>query len=140
MKKRREFKSFLTAKQYSKIDEGCHNIEANVAKVKRSAQQFAESMIAVIKAKKQQIFTEADHEALQSLQRLRVQRIDIENKVKNIETAVGKSETLLKRSTNAELTEIDNTLSTIIPKEEMSEKWTVTLKDYINLFSRKTNP
>ena len=121
-KKRREFKSFLTAKQYSKIDEGCHNIEANVAKVKRSAQQFAESMIAVIKAKKQQIFTEADHEALQSLQRLRVQRIDIENKVKNIETAVGKSETLLKRSTNAELTEIDNTLNTIIPKEVDDER------------------
>ena len=79
-------------------------------------------MIAVIEAKKQQIFTEADHEAQQSLQRLRVQRIDIENKVKNIETAVGKSETLLKRSTNAELTEIDNTLSTIIPKEVDDER------------------
>ena len=74
-------------------------------------------MIAVIEAKKQQIFTEADHEAQQSLQRLRVQRIDIENKVKNIETAVGKSETLIKRSTNAELAQIDKTLSTIIPKE-----------------------
>ena len=101
----------------SKIDEDCRNIEAKVAKVKRSAQQFAESMIAVIEAKKQEIIAEADHEAQQSLQRLRVQRIDIENKVKNIETAVGKSETLLKRSTNAELAQIDKTLSTIIPKE-----------------------
>ena len=101
----------------SKIDEDCHNIEAKVAKVKRSAQQFAESMIAVIEAKKQEIIAEADHEAQQSLQRLRVQRIDIENKVKNIETAVGKSETLLKRSTNAEFVQIDKTLSTIIPKE-----------------------
>ena len=101
----------------SKIDEDCHNIEAKVAKVKRSAQQFAESMIAVIEAKKQEIIAEADHEAQQSLQRLRVQRIDIENKLKNIETAVGKSETLLKRSTNAELAQIDKTLSTIIPKE-----------------------
>ena len=101
----------------SKIDEDCHNIEAKVAKVKRSAQQFAESMIAVIEAKKQEIIAEADHEAQQSLQRLRVQRIDIENKVKNIETAVGKSETLLKRSTNAELAQIDKTLSTIIPNE-----------------------
>ena len=35
----------------SKIDEDCDNIGAKVAKVKRSAQQFAESMIAVIKAK-----------------------------------------------------------------------------------------
>ena len=101
----------------SKIDEDCRNIEAKVAKVKRSAQQFAESMIAVIEAKKQEIIAEADHEAQQSLQRLRVQRIDIENKVKNIETAVGKSETLIKRSTNAELAQIDKTLSTIIPKE-----------------------
>ena len=74
-------------------------------------------MIAVIEAKKQEIIAEADHEAQQSLQRLRVQRIDIENKVKNIETAVGKSETLLKRSTNAELAQIDKTLSTIIPNE-----------------------
>ena len=106
----------------SKIDEACHNIEANVAKVKRSAQQFAESMITVIEAKKQQIFSEADHEAQQSLQRLRVQRIDIENKLKNIETAVGKSETLLKRSTNVELAQIDKTLSTIIPKEVDDER------------------
>ena len=106
----------------SKIDEDCHNIEAKVAKVKRSAQQFAESMIAVIEAKKQQIFTEADHEAQQSLNRLREQRIEIENKVKNIETAVGKSETLLKRSTNAELAQIDKTLSTIIPKEGDDER------------------
>ena len=100
-----------------KIDEVYNDIETNVAKIKRSAQQFAESMIAIIEAKKQQIFAEADHEAQQSLQGLRVQRIDIENKVKNVETAVGKSETQLKRSTNAELAQIDKTLSTIIPKE-----------------------
>ena len=106
----------------SKIDDECDKIETNVAKVKRSVQQFAESMIAVIEAKKQQIFTEADHEAQQSLQRLRVQRIDIENRVKNIEAVVGKSETLLKRSTNAELAQIDKTLCTIIPKEVDDER------------------
>ena len=118
----------------SKIDEDCDNIRAKVAKVKRSAQQFAESMIAVIEAKKQQIFTEADHEAQQSLKRWRLQRIEIENKVKNIETAVGKSETQLQRSTNvkpaqidkrstiAELALIDKILSTIIPKEVDDER------------------
>ena len=106
----------------SKIDEVCHKIEAEVVKVKRSAQQFAESMNAVIEAKKQEFYTEADHEAQQFLQRLRVQRIDIENKVKYIETAVGKSETLLKRGTNAELAHIDKTLSTISPKEAEDER------------------
>ena len=62
-----------------------------MAKVKRSAQQFAESVTAVIEAKKQEIFSEADHEAQQYLERLRIQRIEIENKVKMVETAVGKS-------------------------------------------------
>ncbi|XP_066018669.1 E3 ubiquitin-protein ligase TRIM71-like [Pocillopora verrucosa] len=80
----------------SKLDESCDKIQTQVAKVKRSAQQFAESMIAVIEAKKQEIFSDADHEAQPYLERLRIQRIEIENKVKMVETAVGKSETLLK--------------------------------------------
>ena len=106
----RKAKLQKTRNKISKIDDECDKIETNVAKVKRSVQQFAESMIAVIEAKKQQIFTEADHEAQQSLQRLRVQRIEIENRVKNIEAVVGKSETLLKRSTNAELAQIDKNI------------------------------
>ena len=100
----------------SKIDESCDKIQTQVAKVKRSAQQFAESMIAVIEAKKQEIFSEADHEAQQYLERLRIQRIEIENKVKMVETAVGKSETLLQRSTNAELAQFDDSQNTTLLK------------------------
>ena len=100
----------------SKLDESCDKIQTQVAKVKRSAQQFAESMIAVIEAKKQEIFSEADHEAQQYLERLRIQRIEIENKVKMVETAVGKSETLLQRSTNAELAQLDDSRNTTLLK------------------------
>ena len=42
--------------------------------------------------------------------------------MKNIETAVGKSETLLKRSTNTELAQIDKIPSIIIPKEVGDER------------------
>ena len=100
----------------SQLDESCDKIQTQVAKVKRSAQQFAESMIAVIEAKKQEIFSEADHEAQQYLERLRIQRIEIENKVKMVETAVGKSETLLQRSTNAELAQFDDSQNTTLLK------------------------
>ena len=100
----------------SQLDESCDKIQTQVAKVKRSAQQFAESMIAVIEAKKQEIFSEADHEAQQYLERLRIQRIEIENKVKMVETAVGKSETLLERSTNAELAQFDDSQNTTLLK------------------------
>ena len=100
----------------SQLDESFDRIQTQVAKVKRSAQQFAESMIAVIEAKKQEIFSEADHEAQQYLERLRIQRIEIENKVKMVETAVGKSETLLQRSTNAELAQFDDSQNTTLLK------------------------
>ncbi|XP_022794155.1 E3 ubiquitin-protein ligase TRIM71-like [Stylophora pistillata] len=79
-------------------------------------------MIAVIEAKKQEIFNEADHEAQQSLERLRIQRIEMEQKVKMIETAVTKFETLLKRSTSAELAELDKAINTIIPEEVDDER------------------
>ena len=79
-------------------------------------------MITVIEAKKREIFTEADYEAQQPLKGLRVKRIEIGNRVKNIETAVGKSETLLKRSTNTELAQIDKIPSIIIPKEVGDER------------------
>ncbi|XP_058970888.2 E3 ubiquitin-protein ligase TRIM71-like [Pocillopora verrucosa] len=100
----------------SQLDESGDRIQTQVTKVKRSAQQFAESMTAVIEAKKQEIFSEADHEAQQYLERLRIQRIEIENKVKMVETAVGKSETLLQRSTNAELAQFDESRNTTLLK------------------------
>ncbi|CAH3109966.1 unnamed protein product [Pocillopora meandrina] len=103
-------------KKISQLDESCDKIQTQVAKVKRSAQQFAESMIAVIEAKKQEIFSEADHEAQQYLERLRIQRYEIENKVKMVETAVGKSETLLQRSTNAQLAQFDDSQNKILLK------------------------
>ena len=120
----------------SQLDETCDKIQTQVAKVKRSAQQFAESMIAVIEAKKQEIFSEADHEAQQYLERLRIQRIEIENKVKMVETAVGKSETLLQRSTNAELAQFDESRNTTLLKgvDEEREEVDCNLKHLTFIF------
>ena len=97
----------------SKLDESCDKIEVKVTNVKRSAQQFAESMIAIIEAKKQEIFNEVEHKAKESLELLRLQRSEIEHKVKTIDTLVAKSEMLLNRSTNAELVQLDKSLNTI---------------------------
>ena len=79
-------------------------------------------MIAIIEAKKQEIFNEADHKAQQSLKRLLTQRIEMEQKVKMIETAVKKAETVLKRSTNVELAKLDETMGTIISNEGDDER------------------
>ena len=123
----------------SQLDESCDKIQTQVAKVKRSAQQFAESMIAVIEAKKQEIFSEADHEAQLYLERLRIQRIEIENKVKMVETAVGKSETLLQRSTNAELAQFDDSQNTTLLKgvDDEREEVDCNLEDLNELIFKK---
>ena len=105
----------------SKLDENGDKIQAQAANAKRSAQQFAESMIAVIEAKKQEIFNEVEHKTKESLERLRIKRNEIEHKVKMIDTAVEKTETLLKRSTNAELVQLNESLTTIFHEENKDE-------------------
>ena len=105
----------------SKVDENCDKIQAQAANAKRSAQQFAESMIAVIEAKKQEIFNDVEHKAKESLERLGIKRNKIEHKVKMIDTAVEKTETLLKRSTNAELVQLNESLTTIFQEGNRDE-------------------
>ena len=105
----------------SKLDENCDEIQAQAANVKRSAQKFAESMIAVIEAKKQEIFNEVEHTTKESLERLRRKRNEIEHKVKMLDTAVEKTEIFLKRSTNAELVQLDKSLNTIFQEGVVDE-------------------
>lgn len=45
----------------------------------------------------------------------------MEQKLKMIETAVRKLETLLKRSANAELAKLDKAMNTIIPLKEVDD-------------------
>ena len=89
-------------------------IQEEIANVKRSAQQFAEDMMAVIEAKKEEIFNAAENQGKQSLERLGIQKSDIEQQAQMIETAVEKTEALLKRSASAEIAQLDlKTLKTI---------------------------
>ena len=57
----------------SQIDQNYATIQERVATVKRSVQQFAENILAVIEAKKQEIIHEVENQGQQSLQRLEIQ-------------------------------------------------------------------
>ena len=105
----------------SKLEEKWDKMQAEAANAKRSAHQFAESMIAVIESKKQEIFNEVEHKSKESLELLRLQRNEMEHKVKIIDTAVEKTETLLKRSTNAGLVQLDESLTTIFQEGNRDE-------------------
>ena len=104
------------------IDQNCAAIQERVANVKRSVQQFADNIFAVIEAKKQEIIHEVENQGQQSLQRLGIQRNAIEQKAQKIETGIEKSETLLQRSTSPEIAQLDKTLKTIFNEEVRHEE------------------
>ena len=102
----------------TKLQNNCVNIQAQVENVKRDAQRFADDMIAVIEAKKQEIFNDVEKKANELLKRLGIQQSEVENHVKVIETAIERTETLLKRSTNAEIVRLDKNFQEGVSDEE----------------------
>ncbi len=100
----------------SELDENSAKIQAQIATVKESVQQFVDDMTVVMEAKKQEIFNEVENQGKQSLQHLEKQKSEIGNRLKMCETSVEKTETLLRRSTSAEIANLDKSLNTIFPE------------------------
>ena len=99
------------------LERQCNHIEARGNAVKRDIHKFAENMIAVIETKKKEMLNKADKQIRESLGCVRTQQCEVKRQVKLLETAVEKAETLLKRCTNAEITQLDKSLNTVLPEE-----------------------
>ena len=102
--------------EITKLDETSIQIQEKLATVKRDAQKFADKMIGVIEAKKQEIFNKAERQAAESLECLVIQKSEIEHQVNTTETVIEQTETLLKRSTSAEIVQLHDSLNTIFPE------------------------
>ena len=87
----------------TRLQSECNEIKEQVACVKKSAQNLVDNLMRVIEAKKQEIFKEVEDKAQQSIERLVEQQSDVENELQLIETSIEKTETFLKRSSNAEI-------------------------------------
>ena len=87
----------------TRLQSECNEIQEQVACVKRSAQNLVDNLMRVIEAKKQELFKEVEFKARQSIERLVEQQSDVENELQRIETSIEKTETFLKRSSNAEI-------------------------------------
>ena len=94
-------------KKIAKIQSNRVSIQAQVESVKQNAQTFADKMIAVIEAKKQEIFDGAEKKGKEFVERLEVQQREEENKVKVIEAAIEEREALVKQSTNADIVRLN---------------------------------
>ena len=87
----------------TRLQSECNEIQEQVACVKKSAQNLVDNLMRVIETKKQELFKEVEDKAQQSIERLVEQQSNVENELQQIETLIEKTETFLKRSTNAEI-------------------------------------
>ena len=99
------------------LERQCNRIEVRGNAVKRDIHKFAEDMIAIIETKKKEMLNKADKLIKESLGCVRTQQREVQRQVKLLETAVEKAESLLKRCTNAEITQLDKSLNTVLPEE-----------------------
>ena len=101
----------------AELDQNCLNVQEQAARVKNDVQQFVDSIIAVAEAKKLEIFDEVENKVKESLERLGMQKQEIEEQVKMHETTIAQSETILKRSPSAQIMQPNEFLDKIFQEE-----------------------
>ena len=97
--------------QVEKIEQDSIEVQVQVADVKSKVQTSAEQLIAIIEAKKQDIFNAVDKQAHDSLKGLALKKDQIEDELKKIQSAIKRTETLLEQSSSAEILGLSKTFN-----------------------------
>ena len=105
----------------TKLDESLSEVHKQAARLKRNIQEYADSIIAAIEAKKLEIFDDVERRTKTSLQEIGKQKEDIEEQARKHESEIEDGETLLKRSTSAELMQADELPDKILKEENYRE-------------------
>ena len=96
-------------------------VQAKVADVKSQAQTNVDQMMAIIEARKQDVFDALDDQAKKSLETLSQKKGEVENQVKMIESAIEQTESLMKRTFSAEILGFNETFDKILQEQGTQE-------------------
>ena len=105
----------------AKLGETCIQVQEKAARIKSDIQQFTNNLIAAIEAKKNDIFDEVEMKAKQCLEHLGEKRREIEVEIKKDQTAIEKSDMILKRSTSAQIMQPNDFLDELFREEGEQE-------------------
>ena len=106
--------------------------QSKVAEVKSQVQSCVDQIIAIIEARKQDVFDAVDNQATKSLESLSQKKDEVEKQVKLIESAIEQTETLLKRSFSTEILGFSETFDSILQEQSTQENRNI---EYIPRFS-----
>ena len=121
--------------QIEKLNEYCNEVQEQAACVKRNVQEYADSIHAAIEAKKLEIFDDVERRAQLSLEHIGLQKDKFVEQVKQHESEIERTETIIKRSTSAEIMQPNDVLN-IILREENSKEETVTDRENESFLAR----
>ena len=110
-------------------------VKERAACVKRNVQEFADSVHAAIEAKKLEIFDDVERRTQLSLKHIGIQNDKFVEQVKQHESEIERTETIIKRSTSAEIMQPNDVLN-IILREENSREETVTDRENESFLAR----
>ena len=105
-----------------RLNEDCAKLMQQNEDVKRQVQKFVDNLIATIEAKKQNIIAAANDETKRFLETLTTQKTEIENEIKIIESSLEKADTILKRSTHAEVVQLKKSFEEIFQGTQSQPK------------------
>ena len=95
--------------------------QSKVAEVKSQVQSCVDQIIAIIEARKQDVFDAVDNQAKQSLESLSQKKDEVEKQVKLIKSAIEQTETLLKRGFSTEILGFSETFDSILQEQSTKE-------------------
>ncbi|XP_015772779.1 PREDICTED: E3 ubiquitin-protein ligase TRIM71-like [Acropora digitifera] len=105
----------------AKLGENCIQVQEEAARIKSDIQQFTDNLIAAIEAKKNDIFDEVEMKAKLRLEFLGEKRQEIQEEMKRDQTAIKKSDMILKRSTSAQIMQPNDFLDELFREEGKKE-------------------
>ena len=105
----------------SQLDEDCAKLIQQGEDVKRDVQTFVDNLIAVIEAKKKNIFSAVEIETNKSLESVTKRKTEIERQITVIKSSLEKADKLLTRNTNAEIVQLKKSVDTIFEGVDQTE-------------------
>ena len=108
-------------KEVEQFNQKSMEVQAKVADVKSQVQTNVDQMIAIIEARKQDVFDAVDNQAKKSLETLSQKKGEAENQVKIIESAIEQTESLMKRNFSTEILGFNETFDKILQEQGTQE-------------------
>ena len=108
-------------KDLEQLNQKSTDIKLQVADFKSQVQTNVDQVIAIIEARKQDVFDAVDNQAKKSLKSLSQKKDEVENQVKLIESAIEQTKALVKRSFSTEILGFSETFDSILQEQRTQQ-------------------